>query len=303
MLSGEAEWVWDSWYVVDGNELHAFYLMAPKSLGDSSLRHFNARVGHSVSTNGRDWEHLPDAFGPSEVGFDNLAIWTGSIVKHEGLWHMFYTGVNKETRERVQAIGHATSHDLMTWDRVSDEPILRADNRYGLLGNSHDGCEHFRDPWVFKHDGMWHMTVTATTPDGWGTVAHATSHDLHEWMLQAPLVHDSKLKQLEVTEVVQVDGAWQLIFCMTPTDVLREGAPVGFGTFSAPAESPTGPFDLDKLSLFGDQVYAGRVVQFNGEWLLLGFGGTGAEEDFSGVIVDPIAVEVSPRHNLQQVKV
>lgn len=301
MLSRESEWVWDSWYVVDGNQLHAFYLMAPKSLGNSSLRHFNARVGHSVSTNGRDWQHLPEAFGPSDGGFDDLAIWTGSIVKHDDVWHMFYTGVNRETRERVQAIGHATSQDLITWDRVSDEAILRADSQYGLLGNTTDGCEHFRDPWVFELDGTWHMTITATTPDGWGTVAHATSDDLYEWTLNAPCIHESKLRQLEVTELVQVDGQWQLIFCMTAPDVLRPGAPSGFGTYSAPAQSPIGPFDLDNLSLFGEHVYAGRVVKFNDEWLLLGFAGTGAEEDFSGVIIDPIPVEISARHNLQQI--
>ena len=301
MLSRESEWVWDSWYVVDGNELHAFYLMAPKSLGDSSLRHFNARVGHSISTNGRDWEHLPEAFGPSEAGFDDLAIWTGSIVKHDGLWHMFYTGVSRETRERVQAIGHATSRDLIAWERVTDEPIVKADPRYGVFGNAVDGCEHFRDPWVFEHEGIWHMTISATTPDGWGTVALATSDDLYKWTLQAPLIHDSNLRQMEVTEVVNVDGQWQLIFCMTAPDVLREGAPAGFGTYSAPAQAPTGPFDLDNLSLFGENVYAGRVVHFNGEWLLLGFAGTGAEEDFSGVIVDPIPVHVGPRHNLQQI--
>jgi beta-fructofuranosidase len=299
VLSREDEWVWDSWYVVDGDELHAFYLMAPKSLGDSDLRHTNARIGHSVSTDARTWTQLPDAFGPSSgETFDNLAIWTGSMVKDSGLWHFFYTGINRETRERVQKLGHATSTDLITWTRVSETPMLEAAHPYATASTSVDGAEHFRDPWVFRHEDTWHMTVTSNETQGWGTVAHATSDDLYQWTLQPALVTESHLKQIEVTETLRVDGSWVLVFCMAPRDVEREGIAKAFATYTAPALGPIGPFDLDKSSPIRDGIYAGRVVEFRGEVLLLGFVDSGEPGGFQGVICDPIPLVLNEHGTL-----
>lgn len=300
MLSRETEWVWDSWYVVDGQDLHAFYLMAPKVLGDPDLRHVNARVGHSVSRNGIDWEHLPEALGPSTGNeFDNQATWTGSIVKVEDTWHMFFTGINSETRERRQAVGHAISSDLISWTRLSTAPIVSAHAPYSMLDNPRDGAEHFRDPWVFSQDGLWHMLVTASDEEGWGTIAHATSVDLDTWELQDPLVTDSHLKQIEVTETLCIDGQWVLLFCAGPTDIQREVSPTGFGTYCVPAEGPLGPFDLDRTELLADEIYAARAVFFNQKWILLGFSDTGKPGGFTGVICDPIELTLSNRGTLE----
>lgn len=291
MLSREDEWVWDSWYVVDNSQLHAFYLMAPKSLGNPDLRHVNARVGHSVSHDGMNWEHLPDALGPSSTPhFDDQAIWTGSIVKIGSLWHMFYTGISATTQIRRQAIGLATSTDLMSWTRVSPQPILVAQPPLALLDNEYDGSEHFRDPWVFSHENQWHMLITASDNDGWGTVAHATSGDALNWDLQHPLVTRSQLKQIEVTQTICVDGVWFLIFCAGASDIQRTGVTPAFGTYCVPAESPVGPFDFDRARVLAEGIYAGRVVNFNNTWFLLGFIDSGEPGDFTGVICDPIEI-------------
>lgn len=302
MISREHEWIWDSWYVVEDETLHAFYLMAPKSLGNPDLRHINARVGHSISKDGYSWTHLPEALGPSHAEtFDNQAIWTGSIVKENNTWHMFYTGINTSTKERRQALGHAVSDDLTTWKRVSDSPILSAAAPYALLGNDRDGAEHFRDPWVFFHEGSWHMLITASDKDGWGTVAHATSPDLETWQLKEPLISESQFRQCEVTETIQIDGEWFLFFCMGPRDVERPGIAQGFGTYCVPAAGPLGPFDLDRTTLIADEIYAARVVEFRGEWLLLGFGDTGNAGGFTGVICDPIKLERSSERLIRRV--
>ena len=301
MLARDAEWIWDSWYVVDGEDLHAFYLMAPKALGDPDLRHVNARVGHSVSRDGRNWTHLPEALGPSEGdGFDSQAIWTGSIVREGELWHMFYTGINTVQRERQQAVGHATSTDLIRWERVSVEPALSAAAPYALLGNPIDGGEHFRDPWVSRVDERWQMLLTASDAAGWGTIARASSSDLVNWQLHEPLVTDSRFKQLEVTETLLVDGAWQLLFCAQPRDVERPGIERGFGTYCAPAAGPLGPFDLDRTELLAPGIYAARAVEFGGAWLLFGFLDSGQAGGFTGTISDPIRLGLGPNGVLQQ---
>lgn len=299
MLSRENEWVWDSWFVVDNDQLHAFYLMAPKSLGDPDLRHVNAKVGHSVSVDARHWTHLPDVFGPSEGDeFDNLAIWTGSIIKESGLWHFFFTGINRETREGVQKLGHATSHDLVSWSRQSTGPILQADAPYATTATSTDGKEHFRDPWVFFHGGEWHMLVTSTDLDGWGTVGHATSGNLTDWHLHPALVQNSHLRQIEVTQTISIEGSWVLIFCMGPTDIERDGVTKAFGTYSMPAHGPAGPFEIEKTELLIDGVYAARVVEFRGETFLLGFLGTAEPDGFLGAISDPVPVRLTDRGTL-----
>lgn len=276
MLHRENEWVWDSWYVVEGPRLHAFYLMAPKSLGNPDLRHVNARVGHSVSADGRTWDHLDDVFGPGdENGFSGQAIWTGSIVRHEKDWHYFYTGIDRATAGKVQRIGKARSSDLTKWHRHSDEPLLSAQSPWYLTETaSVDSIEPFRDPWVFAHQGIWHMLITASTPDGLGTIAHATSLDLIEWELGEPLAQDSGFRQIEVVQPIEVDGSWVLVFCAGPSDVLHHGVEAAFATYSAPAEGPLGPFSFDRAKPItpGGGVYAGRVVQFGGELALFEIG-------------------------------
>lgn len=312
VLSRTDDWLWDSWYAVEhdavhGDTLHAFTLTAPKSLGDPELRHVNARVGHSVSTDGVHWTHVADAISSSDGDdFDSQATWTGSIVRAGGLWHMFYTGIHRETRERVQAIGHATSPDLMTWTRVRDDATLRANEHYAQLGNAHDGSEHFRDPWVFEHEGRWQMLVTASDRDGWGTIGHAVSDDLNHWELRPPLVSNSQFRQLEVVETICLDGPdgqphWVVLFCAAERDVLRPGVTAGWGTYCAPADGPIGPFHLDRAELFAPNVYAARAVQFNGEWLLFGFLSDGTEAGFTGTISDPLPLRLTDRGTLELV--
>ena len=81
----DGHWVWDFWFARDGDDVHVFYLQAPRSLGDPELRHVNATIGHAVSRDLRDWEVLPDALGAGAPGaFDDLATWTGSVLRHDG---------------------------------------------------------------------------------------------------------------------------------------------------------------------------------------------------------------------------
>ena len=43
-------YVWDSWYVRDGETWHGFFLKAPRSIGDPDLRHWNVSYGHATSS-------------------------------------------------------------------------------------------------------------------------------------------------------------------------------------------------------------------------------------------------------------
>ncbi len=313
MLFIEDFWIWDSWYVEFEGRHHAFYLKAPKSLGDPDLRHANATIGHSVSADLARWTALPDALGPDGVGtFDDLAVWTGSIVRHDGLWHLFFTGVDQAAHTSVQRIGHATSPDLISWHRVAAEPVTVADARwYSTAAEAPAFDEPWRDPWVFRgeSDGLWHMLVTAREPaapgiDAVGSVGHCTSPDLMTWDVHAPLSIDSGFKQVEVIQTLEVDGRHVIVFCAAASDVVNPALKAATGTYSAPADGPLGPFHFDRAEpIHAPGIYAGRIVSAtSGQPLLLGFvnespDGTG----FAGTISDPIPLHLTPRGTLQPV--
>ena len=119
-------WIWDSWIADDGDRYHLFFLKAPSALGDPDLRHTSARIGHASSLDLVEWEVHADALGPYQRGFDDLALWTGSVARgDDGVWRLYYTAINTEGRDvRDQRIGMAESDDLHTWRRAVDQPLV-----------------------------------------------------------------------------------------------------------------------------------------------------------------------------------
>ena len=119
---------------------HLFFLMAPRSLGTPAKRHVNATVGRASSRDLISWEYHGECFGPSTSSdngdsgparFDDLAIWTGSVVRDHQRWRMFYTAVSKRGHHIYdQRVGSAVSDDLQHWERVADQPSLLVDSRW-----------------------------------------------------------------------------------------------------------------------------------------------------------------------------
>ncbi len=125
MLSSREDWIWDSWIADDGERFHLFSLRAPRALGDPDLRHEAARIGHASSLDLVEWEVHDDALAAASSGFDDLALWTGSVARgDDGVWRLYYTALNTEGRTvKDQRIGFAESEDLMTWRRVAGELV------------------------------------------------------------------------------------------------------------------------------------------------------------------------------------
>ena len=312
MLNLVDHWVWDSWYVDDGNDYHMFFLRASRALLDSDRRHFRASIGHARSKDLKSWTLLPDALVSSDSpAWDDLATWTGStLLGPDNRWHLFYTGVSTAEDGLVQRIGHAISDDLLTWERVGNEPVTVSDDKWYSSLNFLDWPDQaWRDPWVFpdpKGEGF-HMLLTARGREGdlltRGVIGHATSSDLFSWKVEAPLSNPSHFGQLEVIQVESVEGKFVLVFCCAPEQVSKESRESArfAGTYSAPASSLTGPFDLEKAELIdAPHIYAGRIVQNRaGQWNLLGFVNQGANGEFVGEICDPIPLFLTERGTLQ----
>jgi beta-fructofuranosidase len=298
-------WVWDSWTADDGERFHLFFLKAPRALGDLTRRHTHASVGHATSTDLTHWAIQPDALTPAAGGWDDLAIWTGSVVRgDDGLWRLFYSGLSTSRGYcgRDQRIGAAVSEDLTTWTRVSERPVVVPDpTLYKTLAEDPAASATWRDPFVFKDpdgDG-WHMLITARKHGAPrlrdGVLGHARSHDLATWDLQPPLTEPAGFGEFEVAQVRVIDGRPLLLFTchpdqQAPEQLERFGR---FCTWSAPGASLTGPWDIAAARPFEAEprLYAAPLVRRrDGSHALLGFLHR-EDEGIDGLaIVDPIPV-------------
>lgn len=307
MLHHPDNWVWDSWVADDGERYHLFYLQAPRSLGDPRKRHRAATIGHACSDDLVDWQLLPDALHPEPGAWDDLALWTGSVVRDdEGLWRMYYTGLGTRGWDiHDQRIGMAVSHDLVTWHRTGTEPLLSVDPRwYKAIDETHLASETWRDPTVFRDpdgDG-WHMLVTAArvgaAPNDDGVLAHAHSHDLEHWEVGPPLCDPGAgFGHLEVPQVRSVDGQAVLVFTchpevQTPERVSRCGP---HSTWAVTGRHPLGPWDIGQAQplIAEPTLFAAPLVQRrDGSWVLLGFRNQEPEGIWSFEILDPIPVSL-----------
>lgn len=306
MLKLNDSWVWDSWYVFDGENHHAFFLRASRALGDPHRRHRQPYIGHAISKDLKNWTVVQDAIAISDPpAFDSWTTWTGSVTKgDDGLWWMFYTGTSREDGGDVQKVGAAKSKDLLSWKKVSSEALVAADpKQYEMLDYDKWHDQAWRDPWVFKHeDGKWHMFITARVNDDSldtrdrGTLGHAVSSDMISWEVQAPLITGpSGFGQLEVFQIEEIDGKAVLIWCCG-TDELSATSKAKFGEggmFSVVGESTLGPFDMSTVTRFPHpSLYAARAVKHADKWYMLGFINE-VDGEFVGEICDPIPIKVS----------
>lgn len=299
MLRLAASWVWDFWIVDDGEQFHLFYLKASRALLDPNRRHWRATIGHATSTDLTNWTEHADALVADDApAVDDLATWTGSVVRDEhGRWRMFYTAVDRADAGLQQRITSVVSDDLFVWHREPDRQVLEPDARWYETAETRQWPDQaWRDPWVFGKPGDWHMLITARAnqgdPDNRGVIGHATSADLTTWTVQPPRSQPGAgFGQLEVVQTLVVDGTTVGIFSCLRAELSADrlaADPVG-GVWAFPADSLAGPFDTaDAYRLTDEQLYVGRLVQDRaGRWQFLAFRNDDGAGGFVGEITDP----------------
>ncbi|NUU05109.1 glycosyl hydrolase family 32 [Leifsonia sp. C5G2] len=305
MLRLAASWVWDFWIADDGDDFHLFFLKASRALLDPDRRHWRATIGHATSTDLTHWTEHADAVLPDDSpAFDDLATWTGSVVRQDdGTWRMFYTAVSRAEGGLNQRISSVVSDDLFTWRREPERQVLEPDPRWYETAETRQWPDQaWRDPWVFRQGGLWHMLVTARAnhgaPDDRGVVGHATSDDLQRWTVQPPLSEPGAgFGHLEVLQTVEVDGRPVGLFSCLATELSagRRAADGVGGVWAFPADSPTGPFHIEEAyRLTDERLYVGRLVQDRaGDWQLLAFRNDDEAGGWVGEITDPQPVRWS----------
>jgi len=290
-------WIWDSWIADDGEHYHLYFLQAPRALGDPGLRHTAAVIGHATSTDLRAWDYHGVALAPAAHGaWDDLALWTGSVVHDGERWLMYYTALNTAGGRGVkdQRLGLAASEDLFRWERIGEAPVLAPDRRlYRTLADG-TASETWRDPFVFRDGDGWSMLITARDPDAPrlydGVVAHARSADARTWVLQAPLSAPAGFGQIEVPQLRRVHGSPLLAFTCHPEEQSPEQVE-RFGEYCTWLIDGGPPWDMTRARPFTSEprLFAAPLVQDrSGEWVFVGFRNQEPEGILSFEIIDPV---------------
>ena len=189
---------------------HAFYLKSQEG--------HDLFWAHAVSSDLVHWKELPTAI---ETGRredpDANGCWTGSVIEQEGIFHIFYTGHSRDrSRHPPQTICHATSGDLVSWEKDLSNPIVVPDPRWYEQ-------EDWRDPFVFwnEEEERYWMLVCARIRDALtprrGCVALAKSPDLKRWETYPPLWTPYEVYTPECPDLFGMDERWYLVYSYVET--------------------------------------------------------------------------------------
>jgi hypothetical protein len=137
---------------------HLFYTRRNVSVPPDSTE---KDLGHAVSADLISWTHLAPVLPARPDNWDNRHIWAPHIVESDGIFYMFYTGVNQTPGvfQYHQRIGLATSTDLLNWNRL-DEPVFSCEDAPWTYCNRVNANTSIRDAFVMpdaQAPGEWWM--------------------------------------------------------------------------------------------------------------------------------------------------
>ena len=296
----------DSWYFVDGSEIHMFYLT--QSDRERAVRGYSLHIGHAVSEDLVQWEYVGVALSSlGKYRWESKGLATGSVVKWRGQYWMAYTGHETTEGPFRQRCGIAVSDDLYRWERIDANPVSEPDDvTYEVAPTGfRQHASHWRDPFLFVEGDEVFMLVCSRLNTGdpllRGRVAVARSKDMHNWELRPPLAHDVVSGEMEVPQIYPIDGRWYLLFCMDPC-MFPKGSPLAkqpASDYCMVGETAAGPFrihDGGRISGASERgLYASQLVHYKDRWYLLGTGKSGISDPYvviaseKGLSIEPMA--------------
>ena len=130
--------------------------------------------GHAVSEDMVHWEYLPLALAPSESYDDHMrgGCFSGSAIEHDGKLFLMYTGCANHGDGFVQTQCIAWSEDGIHFEKYEGNPVL--------LPPEGVSPDQFRDPKIWKHDGIFYMVCGASRA-GRGQALLYRSKDIFHW--------------------------------------------------------------------------------------------------------------------------
>jgi beta-fructofuranosidase len=299
MLNHPGHHIGDTWYYVENEIIHCFYLTCP----DTIERHTSWDIGHATSTNLTDWTRHNIILRKGEPDtYDGRCPATGSVIRFKNRYWLAYTG-NWNGPHPTAAL--AVSDDLFHWEKVPYNPITTIDSTYydnTTPRPSPRDFLHWRDPFLFEHGGAIYHYVCANRNSGpideRGVLGLAKTSDMVTWTVLPPPEVDPVCTEMECPQVYRVKGRYYLIFSAMPdffSKAFQQHYKPELRTFSSYAmvgESIFGPFRIHGNGQiiphgYPQTPYANQIVFWQGQAYLLGTVWN-AEQDF---ICDPLPIE------------
>jgi predicted GH43/DUF377 family glycosyl hydrolase len=140
-------------------------------------------LGHVSSRDLINWDVHEPALFIDPGGWDGRAIWAPYLLEHEGIYYVFYTGLDKDL---AQGIGVATSTDLAIFRRHPANPVFVPRGLDWCLWTP-GSLSHCRDPHVLRIAEKFYLYYTALCKTGEVCVAAAESCDLLNWSDVGPV--------------------------------------------------------------------------------------------------------------------
>ena len=135
-----------------------------------------AVIGLCFSDDLRNWELGDPILRPDrKCPWESAGLYKSWLMKHDGLYYIFYNAKNKAKWPWIEQTGVATSPDLVHWERSPLNPILPN----GKPGEFDDLFAS--DPVVLRHGDRWIMFYFGNCSDGHAREGVAFSDDLLHW--------------------------------------------------------------------------------------------------------------------------
>ncbi|MCD8482092.1 MAG: hypothetical protein LR015_05110 [Verrucomicrobia bacterium] len=171
-------WLGDTWYYVEQDVAHMFYLFCPRHIE----RHTCWSIGHATSSDLRTWTDHGELFGSRPEDPLNACLSTGSVTRWRSSYLMACLANHNHSNPRVV---YATSPDLYEWQWVAGVDCDLHSSGYSRRGSLPFKNPRWRDPFVFTHEGYLHQLITAANdslpPEADGVIGHMRTVDLHTW--------------------------------------------------------------------------------------------------------------------------
>lgn len=182
--------------------------------------------GHAVSSDLVHWTHQEIALYPSKTD-DRSGCFSGSAIAHDGVMHLFYTGVNylHEAPDNINcclhdafisAQMHIASADGMHFDNLGGKQTVISPIREQAIGSE----VNTRDPKVWRGNDAWYMLLGSTV-DWQGRVLIYRSEDLQNWAYQSFATLPNLGWMWECPDYFETDGNGVLLF--SPMSFLHDG--------------------------------------------------------------------------------
>ncbi|MCP4574212.1 MAG: hypothetical protein GY838_17760 [bacterium] len=241
---------WDFSVVRDDTVYNLFYHGIPIATPHASAAD---TIWRATSPDLVHWDVAGPVVLSGTGAWDTSAVWAPDVFRDEAgdRWVMAYTGADARMNQRL---GLAFSTNLAHWS-AGPNPVLEPDSTVYAWAPSRSWAD-FRDPFVYRDGGQWHVLLTAAQWLGerTGILYHAVSDDLVSWSDVGPLFANDGSEPWRVLESPQyhlMGGHHQLLFGEYDT----------IGVSQVPAQDPDSLTMADRA--FIDGGYAPEVDEFD----------------------------------------